>query len=57
MANKNKNIKEPLFKDSQSRRWRFVKDVSQPWGDMWLMVRVNDGYHSYWRPKDLTQVR
>lgn len=55
MANKNKNIKEEIYLDGLKGRWRFVKDVSQPWGAMWLMQRVKDGYRSYWPPENLVK--
>lgn len=56
MANKNKNLREQLYRDHLGERWRFIKDATKPWGASWLMMRVKDGYRSYWPPSDLTPI-
>ena len=50
MANRNKKIKEPIYRDVQeNERWRFLRAS----GDRWMMVRVKDGHRLIFRPEDL----
>jgi hypothetical protein len=50
MANKNKNLKDIVYRDSiRGDRWRFL----QVWGSRWMMVRVKDGHRLLFFPDHL----
>ncbi len=55
MANKNKKIKEPVYRAPDGVRWRFISSDKRykPENELWLMVRIRDGYRSYWPPDKL----
>lgn len=51
MANRNKKVKEPIYRDDyKNERWRFLST----WGeDRWMMVRVKDGHRLIFKPENL----
>lgn len=55
MANRNKNSKEPVYRDPLGKRWRFISADKRykPENVLWLMVRIKDGYRSYWPPEKM----
>lgn len=54
MANKNKKVKEPIYRAPDGSRWRFIRAAEGGLAGKWLMARVKDGYRSYWTPDRLT---
>jgi hypothetical protein len=51
MANKNKKLKETVYRDKKNGdRWRFL----QRWGDDWMVVRIKDGHRLILKPESLT---
>ena len=51
----NKKHKEPVYRDPQNVRWRFISadKRDKPENELWLMTRIRDGYRSYWRPNQM----
>jgi hypothetical protein len=56
MANKNKKIKETIYRDKiRNGRWRFISVGEGGLAGQWKMERVKDGYWSYWHPEKLVE--
>lgn len=55
MANRNKKIKDLIYRAPDGVRWRFISADKRykPENELWLMVRIRDGYRSYWSPDKL----